>query len=247
MSVSNCSNKETRWKDLHLRKSFARSPPYSIKIFGGGPLNFASCAKTELKSHPSREEIKPERFLARFTQRCNHISYVRWSFVLMLNVHSYTQCLVYGFLLHIFNSQPLITPTYCHNSHSCMIIMQAARIIAICVPITAALWSAVHVIRDSGMELAVINSVNSVSIQIYKVKFFSLLKSTWNLIIFNILLHLSSIAHKSGVILSLSNGFKSESEFQSEFKSEFQKAGFLGFLVICLKDYEFLNTYLCKT
>ena len=49
------------------------------------------------------------------------------------------------------------------------------------------------------------------------------------------------------VILSLSNGFKSESEFQSEFKSEFQKVRFLGFLVIYLKDYEYLNTYLCKT
>ena len=45
------------------------------------------------------------------------------------------------------------------------------------------------------------------------------------------------------VILSLSNGFKSESEF----KSEFQKFGFLGFSGIYLKDYEYLNTYLCKT
>ena len=43
------------------------------------------------------------------------------------------------------------------------------------------------------------------------------------------------------VILSLSKGFKSESEFQSEFKSEFQKVRFLGFLVIYLKDYEYLK------
>ena len=49
------------------------------------------------------------------------------------------------------------------------------------------------------------------------------------------------------MILSLSNGFKSESEFESEFNSEFQKVGFLGFSVIYLKDYEYLNTYLCKT
>ena len=76
-----------------------------------------------------------------------------------------------------FQPPTTITPTYFLNSHSCMIIMQAARIIAICVPITAALWSALHVLRDSGMELAVINSVNNVSIHIYKVEFFSFLNS----------------------------------------------------------------------
>ena len=53
--------------------------------------------------------------------------------------------------------------------------------------------------------------------------------------------HFKYVVCYFSVILSLSNGFKSESEF----KSEFQKIGFLGFLVIYLKDYEYLNTYIC--